>query len=187
MLRFRNVDADPADPVETWPFEALVIAIERGGIADWVRITRAIDADPWGEVARSVEDYLSYSRPYGVGPLLSRAVARARTQAERRERAAVAAEVAALVEASGLTMGELARRLGTSRTRLSTYRSGRVVPSAAFLVRLRSRVLGLGGQVPEAGLPGGAVLGPARHGASSGQVDLKRGALPAGAAGELET
>lgn len=186
MLHFRNVDADPADPVDTWPFEALVTAIERGGIADWVRITRAIDLDPWGEVARAVEDYLSYARPYGVGPLLGRAVARARTRAEQRERAAVAAEVADLVKASGLTMADLARRLGTSRTRLSTYRSGRVVPSATFLVRLRSLVLALGGQVPEAGLTGGAVLGPADHSAPGGQVDRERGSLPAGAAGDLE-
>ena len=29
-LRFRNVDADPADDVETWPYEALVTAIDRG-------------------------------------------------------------------------------------------------------------------------------------------------------------
>lgn len=139
-LRFRNVDADPADPVESWPFEALVTAIERGSIRDWARITRAIDDDPWGPPARDVELYLSYEHPPGVGPLLERAITRSRAQAEHRERQAVAAEVAALVEQSGLTTAELASRLGTSRSRLSTYRSGRVVPSAAMLVRLRDVV-----------------------------------------------
>ncbi|WP_347354514.1 helix-turn-helix transcriptional regulator [Intrasporangium sp.] len=144
-VAFRNVDVDPAAPVESWPYEAIVTVIERGTIGDWLRLTRAIDADPWGPVARQVEDYLSYESPYGVGPLLVRAVARARGEAERAERAAVAAEVADLVARSGLSMTELASRVGTSRTRLSTYRSGRVVPSATMLRRLRTLVDRLAG------------------------------------------
>jgi hypothetical protein len=28
-LRFRNIDASPDDPVETWPFEGVLAAIER--------------------------------------------------------------------------------------------------------------------------------------------------------------
>lgn len=139
-MRFRNVDVDPSAPVESWPYEAVASAIERGTVDDWVRITAAIDADPWGEVARQVEEYLSYERPYGVAPLLERAVARAREQAERRERATVAAEVASLISASGLPLDQVASRIGTSRSRLSTYRSGTVTPSAALLVRLRELV-----------------------------------------------
>ena len=34
-LRFRNVDADPADDVGTWPYEALVTAIDRDLVPDW--------------------------------------------------------------------------------------------------------------------------------------------------------
>lgn len=139
-LTFRNVDVDPAAPVDSWPYEAIVTAIERGTIGDWARLTRAIAADPWGPVARQVEDYLSYERPYGVGPLLRRRIAAARHEAAAGERAEVAAAVAGLVERSGLTLTELATRLGTSRSRLSTYRSGAVVPSATFLVRLRRLV-----------------------------------------------
>ncbi|MGL5816485.1 MAG: helix-turn-helix domain-containing protein [Phycicoccus sp.] len=135
---FRNVDADPSAPVETWPYEALVAAIERGTIGAWVRITGAIDREPWGDVARQVEEYLSYASPHGVGPLLHRAIARSRAQADARERDEVAAEVAGLVERTGLPVAEVARRIGTSRSRLSTYRSGRVVPSATLLVRLRA-------------------------------------------------
>ncbi|WP_434967524.1 helix-turn-helix domain-containing protein [Janibacter indicus] len=139
-VAFRNVDAHPDDPVDTWPYEAIVTVIERGTIGDWLRLTRAIDADPWGVVARQVEEYLGYEAPYGVGPLLERAIARARRQAEESERAEVAREVALLIERSGLTAAELAHRVGTSRSRLSTYRSGSVVPSAAMLVRLRRAV-----------------------------------------------
>lgn len=136
-VRFRNVDADPSDPVETWPFEGLVAAIERGTFSDWLRITKAIDRDPWGPTAQRVEAYLSYESPWGVGPLLRRAIARARSQAMEREKGEVAAEVAALVERSGLSMAEFAARIGTSRSRLSTYRSGSVTPSAALLNRMR--------------------------------------------------
>ena len=34
-LRFRNVDASPSDDVTTWPYEAIVTAIERGLVPDW--------------------------------------------------------------------------------------------------------------------------------------------------------
>lgn len=135
-IAFRNVDVDPGSPVGTWPYEAIVTVIERGTIADGVVLTRAIDDDPWGPVARQVEEYLAYEEPYGVGPLLARAVERARRQAEESERREVAQRVAALIARSGLTTAELASRVGTSRSRLSTYRTGRVVPSAAMLCRL---------------------------------------------------
>lgn len=135
-VAFRNVDVDPGSPVDTWPYEAIVTVIERGTITDWLVLTRAIDADPWGPVARQVEEYLSYEAPYGVGPLLTRAVERARRRAEESERREVAQRVAALIARSGLTTAELASRVGTSRSRLSTYRTGRVVPSSAMLCRI---------------------------------------------------
>jgi len=136
-VRFRNVDADPLGPVDLWPYEALVTAIERGTATDWARIARAIERRPWGEVARQLEEYFGYERPYGVAPLLERVIARARTAAEQRERAEVAGEVRALQERSGLGAEAFARAIGTSRSRLSTYRSGRVIPSAALMVRMR--------------------------------------------------
>jgi DNA-binding transcriptional regulator YiaG len=134
---FRNVDVRPDAPVREWPYEALVAAIERGTIGDWARVTRELRGDPWGPVARQVELYLSYAQPWGVGPLLERALASSRAQTAADERAAVAAEVRSLVDRSGLGLAEFASRIGTSRTRLSTYRSGRVTPSAALMVRMR--------------------------------------------------
>lgn len=124
-------------PLSTWPYEALVTLIERGSIRDWARLATAIEADPWGPVARQVEAYLSYESPYGVGPLLTRAVDRARRETDEADRAEVAAEVGRLIESTGLTVSEVAERIGTSRSRLSTYRSGKVTPSAALMVRLR--------------------------------------------------
>jgi transcriptional regulator with XRE-family HTH domain len=66
---------------------------------------------------------------------------RARTRAEHRERAEVAAEIRQAIERSGLTRAEFASHLGTSTSRLSTYATGKVTPSATFMVRMR-RLLG---------------------------------------------
>jgi hypothetical protein len=134
--RFRNVDTKPADPPATWPYEALVTVIERGSVHDWARVTRTIARDPWGEVARSVEDYLGYADESGVTALLRRAVTRARQDTEDADRAAVAARVRHLISASGLTAAQFAARAGTSSSRMSTYVTGKVVPSAAMMLRL---------------------------------------------------
>lgn len=140
ILHLRNVDVDPTEPLELWPYEALVTLIERGNVTDLARLTRAIGLDPWGPVARQVEQYLGYAGPPGVGPLLARRIDRGRADAERAERAAVADRVARLISDSGLTLAEFAARIGTSRSRLSTYRSGSVVPSAALLLRMERMV-----------------------------------------------
>ncbi|MGH3981666.1 MAG: helix-turn-helix domain-containing protein [Pseudonocardiaceae bacterium] len=136
-LVFRNIDASPEDPVEVWPSEAVLTALERGGLGHWRRLTTAIDEDPWGPVARRVEEALEVSRPYGVGVLMAEVLAAARRRAERAERAAVAAEISRLQAASGMTRAEFASAIGTSVSRLSTYLSGKVTPSAALLVRMR--------------------------------------------------
>jgi DNA-binding transcriptional regulator YiaG len=136
-LKFRNVDASPDDPVETWPFEGILAAVERGTLPDWDRLATAIRADPWGPVAQQVLEAVHLSRPYGTTELLEAVVARARGLAINSERDNVAAEVRDLVGRSGLSKQDFAERIGTSRSRLSTYMSGKVVPSATLMVRMR--------------------------------------------------
>jgi DNA-binding transcriptional regulator YiaG len=138
-LQFRNVDVDPEAPVKDWPYEALVTALERGSLSDWRRIAREIDVDPWGRVARSVESYLSYERPCGIAPLMDEVLTRARRRRERAERQRVASLVRAAVESTGLTRSDFAAAIGTSASRLSTYCSGKVTPSAALLLRILDR------------------------------------------------
>lgn len=135
-IGFRNVEGTDEQPLEAWPYEALVATIERGTLRDWLPILRAIRRDPWGPVAQQVEEYLSYASPYGVGPLLRRTIASARSDREREERERVAARIRELVEVSGLSREAFARAIGTSRSRLSTYCSGRVTPSAALMLRM---------------------------------------------------
>ena len=140
-LAFRNVRTDPSDPVEAWPTEAVQTALERGDLEHWRRIASVIRRDPWGPTARQVEEILRHSRPYGVANLMESVIARARAAALREERATVAREITDAITRSGMGRAELAARLGTSASRLSTYASGKVTPSATFMVRLR-RVAG---------------------------------------------
>ena len=65
------------------------------------------------------------------------ALSRARERAEAGERAAVAADIRQAVERSGLSRAEFASRIGTSPSRLSTYASGKVTPSATLMLRIR--------------------------------------------------
>lgn len=95
---FRNVVGSVDDPVEQWPYEALVSTIERGTLKDWRPILTAISRSPWGVVARQVEDYLSYESPYGVGPLLRRRIERARREAGERERQTAAEDARGLID-----------------------------------------------------------------------------------------
>jgi DNA-binding transcriptional regulator YiaG len=99
-------------------------------------LASAIQAQPWGPVARRVEEVLTYSRPYGATQLMERVITGAREEAEAAERESVAAEVDRLVRTSGLSRAEFASRIGTSASRLSTYVTGKVTPSAALLVRM---------------------------------------------------
>ena len=140
-LAFRNLTITPDAPVSEWPTEAVQTALERGDLADWHRIVVALQADPWGRTARQVEEVLSYSRPYGIAEAIEAALARARQRTEASERAAVASEIREAVERSGLSQAEFASRIGTSASRLSTYASGKVTPSAMLMVRIR-RVAG---------------------------------------------
>jgi DNA-binding transcriptional regulator YiaG len=137
LLAFRNVDASPDAPVSEWPPEAIQTALERGGLSDWQRLAAAIRTEPWGSVARSIEEVLTYSRPFGVAAAMERAISHARQEMEVEERKAVASEVDRLRRHSGLSRAEFASRIGTSASRLSTYVTGKVTPSAALLVRMR--------------------------------------------------
>ena len=139
---FRNVDAALTDPVQTWPFEALVEIMERGLIADWRPILHELRREPWGVVARKVERWVAMSPEEPAAALFALAVGRVRQRAEDDERLEVARRVRVAVRESGLTAAEFAVRIGTSASRLSTYTRGHVIPSAAMLLRIEARAQG---------------------------------------------
>ena len=135
-LRFRNVDADPAGPVEDWPDEALEIALDRGSLSDWRRVAASIRADPWGRVARSVERIAARGEHYGIDPLMLRVVARARAETDAAARARYAAVVREARERTGLSVRAFARLAGTSPSRLSSYETGGTAPTTEVLGRI---------------------------------------------------
>lgn len=135
-VQFRNVDASPEDDVRTWPYEALVTVVDRGLVPDWQPVFAEVRRSPWGRVARRLDRHLGYREPDGVGALFRLAIDRARADADRRDRDEVAARVRAAVERSGCTNAGFASLVGTSASRLSTYLSGKVTPSAALLIRI---------------------------------------------------
>lgn len=141
-VEFRNVDASPTDDVRTWPYEALVEAIDRGLVGDWRPIFVELRRSPWGTVVRRVERYLSYREPDGVSTLFALAIDRARADADQTDLAEVVARVSDAVRRSGLTNRDFARLVGTSASRLSTYLNGRVTPSATMLVRIERAARG---------------------------------------------
>lgn len=138
-LVFRNVDAEPSDPIDTWPHEAFQAAIEHGLVPDWQRIVNHIDAHPFGAGAATLAEVLEYTE--GVGAYLLRG----RLSSARKRVVAAALEtqhreLRELVAASTLTQKELARRIGTSETRLSTWLSGHKTPGPQVTARIRAAI-----------------------------------------------
>jgi DNA-binding transcriptional regulator YiaG len=144
-----HLDVDPSAPVTRWPTEGLITALERGGLSDWRRIVAEVEADPWGLVARRLEDALAATDAYGSTELLRTALLQARAREAQRERDEVADRVRRSLEASGMRRAEFAEAIGTSQSRLSTHLSGRVAPSSTLLVRMeRVAALRRGGAPP---------------------------------------
>ena len=118
-------------------------------------------------------------------------LSRARERAEADERATVAAAIQEAIERSGLSQAEFASRIGTSPSRLSTYATGKVTPSAALMIRISrvadqesahlDRTPNRARRVPPLRLARGAHERPVLHG-RPGHVHLPRQmACPRGA------
>lgn len=97
-LRFHNVDADLADDVRTWPYEALVTVIDHGLVPDWQPVFAEIRRSPWGLAARRVERYLGYREPDGVGTLFALAIEHARRDTKPSDQTGTTPEVDATPE-----------------------------------------------------------------------------------------
>ena len=136
ITEFRNVYGSAEDPVATWPYEGMVEVLERGGAHSWRPILTEIRREPWGPVARRLEKYLSYAEEQALVNLFSLAISTYRAAAESQEKELVAKRVRTAIEESGLSAHEFASLIGTSPSRLSTYATGKVVPSAAMLMRM---------------------------------------------------
>jgi hypothetical protein len=55
MLKFRNINATPQDPVSEWGVEGTLCAIQRGSLLDWQKLVHAAKNDPSGEISRQIQ------------------------------------------------------------------------------------------------------------------------------------
>ena len=58
MLKFRNINITPDDPVEKWGVEGILCAFERGNVEDWRKIWRSIHIDK----SEKVEKYATQAK-----------------------------------------------------------------------------------------------------------------------------
>lgn len=130
-LAFRNIKATPDDPVAEWGVEGILTAIERGGLAHLQRIADAVRADPFGPVSADLAEAVQLTDD----PLAARLQVLLEDSREGAT-ATVRRRIADAVAISGLSLRDFAERIGTSASRLSTYATGKVQPSAAMFVRI---------------------------------------------------
>lgn len=136
MPGFRNIDASPDDPVAQWGFEGLLAAIERGGMRLWDRIAAELRRQPYGAVARLLEDEVINAVSHdGERELFRQVLARARRRSEQDAKVEVVKRLRSLLARSGLSQCDFAAQLGTSASRFSTYLNGKVTPGADLLIR----------------------------------------------------
>ena len=146
-ISFRNVDVDETAPLDTWPPEAIEILVDRGNLSDWRRLAAALADDPWGPLARTVEEIIALDCHYGVDRILDRVLRRERERRTLSGRRRYADHLRGLRRAAGMTMRELAAAAGTSAARISDYENARVAPTTDVLARLED-VLGRRGARP---------------------------------------
>ena len=128
MLQFRNITVTPSDPVVDWGVEGLLTAIERGGIEHWSAILREVQRAVSAEFREELEEALAIADGGGKY-VLQRALLREDESPEQR----VQRRLRQSFRATGFSQQRFADELGTSQPRLSTYLSGKVVPSASLL------------------------------------------------------
>lgn len=134
---FRNVDFDPAAPVDEWPAEAIETIMDRGSLSDWHRLAQAIRCNPWGPTARTVEQIAEWGEHYGVDALMSSVIRRARERVDLDGRRLYAAQIRDWRAGTGMNLRQFASLAGTSAPRLSDYENAKVAPTTDVLGRLR--------------------------------------------------
>ena len=132
----RNVDLDLTGSVAELHPEAIETIMDRGSLADWRLLSAEIEREPWGRVARVVENVAGWAEHYGVDPLMQRVIARARSRLDIEARQHYAERIRAWRRDAGLTLREMAVLAGTSESRLSAYENARVAPTTTVLGRI---------------------------------------------------
>jgi hypothetical protein len=71
VVQFRNLTVTWSDPIDLWPYEAVVTTIERGLVQDWQPVLHDMRLRPWGRIARCVEYYVKNPDDASTGALFA--------------------------------------------------------------------------------------------------------------------
>lgn len=136
MVLFRNINSSESDPVHQWGFEGILAAIDRGGLPQWRRIIKAVEAEPHGKVACEVDEAVQLAEDAGAAFIVSGALRRARLTEKER----FGEKFKSLLDEAEMSQREAAEFLGTSRPRVNSYCSGAVTPSAVVVDKLHQKI-----------------------------------------------
>jgi len=116
--------------------DGLRAVFEEHSLPSWRAVVAARVGDPWdGTAERHLELLDPATQPFEVASIRA-VIDLSRREAEEDERRAVATHIRTTIDQTGLTQREFAGLVGTSPSRLSTYVTGGVTPSAAMLLRI---------------------------------------------------
>ncbi len=115
----RHLKISNETPVEDLPSAALVDLLDRGDLADWAPLARAIAANPDGPLAERVLQLVDAYPMYGTSPLWRAWIDRRRAAVDGDPERPAPLRLAELRRRCGLTQAELAARMGTTQSDLS--------------------------------------------------------------------
>lgn len=113
--RHRHLDYPATTPPHRLPLAAVVDLLDRGDLADWLPIARAVADDPHGPFAREVQRLVDAFPMYGTSRLWRAWIDRARATAPPGPTRTLAESR----RDHGLTQVEMAERMGMSQSDLS--------------------------------------------------------------------
>lgn len=111
--------------------------IEDGNVELWRCQLSAIAGGPWGPHGERLVTLADEAGLPAVKLSVEQALRHYRKTYEKAEKDAVGQEIRDLLRLSGVTQREFAQYVGTSASRLSTYATGVVTPSASMMLRIR--------------------------------------------------
>lgn len=132
MVQFRNINVSAESPVDEWGSEGLLTAIERGSVREWSRILRAVDAAPGSELRAELDEALDLAEGGGADVIR---LGISQIDASWEDRVQQEARTAFFM--ADTTISDFAEQVGTSRSRMSTYLSGKTMPGAALLLKMQ--------------------------------------------------
>jgi len=72
MLKFRNIDISPDDPVDMWGVEGILAAFQRGYVGDWRKIWRSVHINKSKKVTEDVAQVKEMLSSGDLGYAISR-------------------------------------------------------------------------------------------------------------------